>query len=759
VRARIYAGRAAYFSGDPLEAKVLLAEAVARGRAADREGKPVMLAVALSFFGYFQASGGAVEEGLTALQEAVAVATASGNPVQANEALSMQGNVCMGDGRYLDAKAAFEAILETCRHFELPYDELMARLNLAAALLELGRAPEALEHAEQVTAVSQARQRRFPEAFARAVAGRAHVQLGALATGEAELKAGLALAREIASRYLELHVLVPWADALVAMGRLPEANEALAEARRIATELHNTEHDGLLDRVEHRAALQAALAPDSPLAELAAVGERLADWSTRLRSADKVGDLAHALVLQATWAHRCSNLAPGVTWVDEALTLAEQAGLELVAAEALYVRARLSVAAAQVNSSVSGLIEAAVAGFAKAGDRAQALGDVRLDALCTAGALLAQGLVRELPPVARKLEALTEGLSPEHAAAFMAHPELQEVTRTLPPIMGLSREARDVLGLMASFDQAEDLPELLKRAVVTMVEFAGARRGFLLLFEDMDITHQVVYRMTPYEADDFSSSLAYQVLWTEEPLFVEDAQSDGHFAGQASIRALDLRSIVGVPLMVDGATVGVMIADSQYITASFGDFHLDLLMALARRVAGAIGVSRRREEEERRVAVSDMLERLAMATAGCVTLEEIMAPVAAEAIALTGSDRLCLVAGPDLACLAAFDSQGRTLDASAQAPSQSACRWVYEHGEPLHLHDALTSETFSAQKSVMALGLRTIHAVPVAYGGRTLGVLYLDDRSVGVEDPQVTKALQRVGAMVGAILTRRNLLA
>ena len=41
------------------------------------------------------------------------------------------------------------------------------------------------------------------------------------------------------------------------------------------------------------------------------------------------------------------------------------------------------------------------------------------------------------------------------------------------------------------------------------------------------------------EADEFSASLAYQVLWTEQPIFVEDAQSDRFFSQQASVRALD----------------------------------------------------------------------------------------------------------------------------------------------------------------------------------------------------------------------------
>ncbi|MDB5100471.1 MAG: two component, sigma54 specific, transcriptional regulator, Fis family, partial [Cyanobacteria bacterium RYN_339] len=593
---------------------------------------------------------------------------------------------------------------------------------------------------------------KFPEAYARAVAGRARIQLGELAGGAAELQAGLAIAREINSRYLELHAMVPWIDGLLALGRLTDAHEALASARTIATELKNTEHDLQLERLEAEAALQDALATDATLTTLAVVGERLAGWSTRLRGTARTGELAYALYLQALWALRCGDLPAGVTWTEEAAKLAEGKGLRLLVAKIAYVRAKLAAAACAVNSSVAGLVNAAVLGFADAGEAADELGDVRLDMLCRAGALSVQGLNSQLKVIARQLERLTEGLTPEQATAFMDHPDLREVMRALP-LAGISGAARDVIGLMARFDEESDLKTLLKRAVASMVVFAGAERGFLLLFDAMDVTHKVVYGMTADEADAFSSSLAYQVLWTEAPLFVEDAQTDSFFSRQASVLALDLRSVVGVPLTGDLGTIGVLITDSRKITLGFGDAHLELLAALAKRVAGAIGTANTREVEARQQALDALEARVQAATAGAADLEAFMAPVAAEALALTDADRLCLVVGPELQTRVAFDRAGHVLPAAEQAPSQSAVRWVYEQAQALHLHDALTAEGFSGKQSVMALGLRTIHAVPVTHAGQVLGVLYLDDKRVGTEDPHVMEALKRLGTMVGARLS------
>ena len=109
----------------------------------------------------------------------------------------------------------------------------------------------------------------------------------------------------------------------------------------------------------------------------------------------------------------------------------------------------------------------------------------------------------------------------------------------------------------------------------------------VLLLEDLDVTHKVYYGMSADDADEFSASLAYEILWRGRPMYVEDAQMDRYFRAQASVRALDLRSVVGVPLAVDGRVIGVMIGDSQQITSGFGDYHLELLEALARRVATA----------------------------------------------------------------------------------------------------------------------------------------------------------------------------
>ncbi|HEY9722617.1 MAG TPA: GAF domain-containing protein, partial [Oscillatoriaceae cyanobacterium] len=165
--------------------------------------------------------------------------------------------------------------------------------------------------------------------------------------------------------------------------------------------------------------------------------------------------------------------------------------------------------------------------------------------------------------------------------------------------------------------------------------------------------------------------------------------------------------------------------------------------------------ARRMERYKHGYAELECLHRLALATLGARTLDGLMGPIAVEAAALAGAERTVLLLGDDLDCRGAYDAGGRAI-AEAADVSHSIARWVYENGEPLHLLDAQSDDTFQVQKSVMALGLRTVLAVPVAHAGRRVGVLYLDNQRIVEVSPQALHTLARVGELVGAYLSRAD---
>jgi serine/threonine-protein kinase len=742
VRARLFAGRVGLFSGKNEVAITHLASAVRRAREAHL---PSLLARSLSFYGYLIASKDAARlaEGLGYLDEAIAINRELNDFTEMHEALNNQGNVYMTVGRLLDAKAVFEECLAITTRIGSANEAIFAHLNSGGVSLELGDLAAAQSHGRKGAELSRAQGRKFPEGYALGVEGLALVYRGELGTGAERLQVGLALSREIANKYLELNILAYWANALVQLGRFKEAGEAIAQAREIAAATSSDEHNAKFDRFESAIAVVQG-APDAAAKVEALVASA--------RTAAQPVALAHALRWQAERHVRQGDSDAAMPALNEAAGLAAANGLTMLQAELAYLRAR----ALQSGDTA----DAAAVHFGRAFDQARAIGYRILEILCQSGIGASDAAQREHRLEApRRMEALLAGLDEAEREAYLAWPERAEVLNTPAPA-GLEVSAdrlHHLTDLMAAITTQQDLGAVMQQALAAFVDIAGAERGFLLLYDGFEVAHQIFHGMSEEEGDAYSSTLAYQVLWSGEPVFVEDAQADAELGNKASIQALSLRSVLGMPLHDGHDVIGVMIADSQRINTRFSAADMDLALTLARQVAIAISNARRLERYKNGYEELEKLHGLALELLGVTTLEALMAPVSALAVELTGADRVFFLLGEELTIRAGVDAALRPLSLDTRDISSSISRWVYEKGEPLHLMDAASDDTFQVQKSVMALGLRTVFAVPIAHGGNRLGVLYLDNQRMVDANPVALRTLARVGEMVGAFVARQGL--
>ncbi|MDB5098928.1 MAG: protein kinase [Cyanobacteria bacterium RYN_339] len=692
VRARTSLGRVAYFGGESEAAREMLARATADARAA---GLVTQLAGALGLYGYLIGATDArrVDEALGVLDEAVAANQALGDAVEELEALNLRGNLLLASSRLAEAEAAFSAGLVVSQRVGLANEEIFAHLNLGAVALERGALAAARLHGRQAAMSAERQGRKFPLSFGRAVEGLARVFEGDLAGGQALLAEGLALAREINNRYVELAIQAYTAEALIELGRFAEAERALAAARELAASTGNDEQQARLARL----ALALAALTDAPDAE-----------------AQLAGPGVQALRWRAFWLLRQGRFDDAGQAAAEAAALANEAGLDLVEAAARLVEGRVALAAGDEQAAA----EAFDAGYVLAEGRGY------------------RALALALNHDDEGLAELAGGLEPAHEAAFLAHPE-----------RGAGRvqtgRVRQLAGLQASVSAEGGLAEVMHRAIAALVALADADRGFLFLYDGTSFTDQAFYGMSEHEADAYSGSLAFKALWSEVPIWVEDAQADAELGGSESVQALALRSVLGVPLLEGGRAIGVMLADSQRVNTRFGAQDLEIVEVLAGHVALAITQARRVERLEREKAELAAYARAAEAVVGLTALEDVFAAVATEALALTGAERALLLLGPDHTQVASHGPPG--------APSASAAGWVYERGEPLHLLDASSDEAFQAAESIQALGLRTILAVPV---GERQGVLYLDDRRITDRDEHVMAGLVRLGSLLATFLRR-----
>lgn len=76
------------------------------------------------------------------------------------------------------------------------------------------------------------------------------------------------------------------------------------------------------------------------------------------------------------------------------------------------------------------------------------------------------------------------------------------------------------------------------------------------------------------------------------PIITTNAQTDERFSTQESIAINQLRSIVCIPLVMRGKTVGVLYADNRYTQALFSDAMVPLLTAFGTQAAIAISNAR-----------------------------------------------------------------------------------------------------------------------------------------------------------------------
>ena len=138
-----------------------------------------------------------------------------------------------------------------------------------------------------------------------------------------------------------------------------------------------------------------------------------------------------------------------------------------------------------------------------------------------------------------------------------------------------------------------ELDEVLRIVMDNIVRLTKAERGFLMLRnEHGEMVTQVARN---WEQESIKSAEAatsrtvvQRVVETGEAIITTNAQEDQRFSGQASIVALNLRSILCVPLKVKSDLIGVVYADNRIRTGIFTEAERDLLVGFANQAAVAI---------------------------------------------------------------------------------------------------------------------------------------------------------------------------
>ena len=113
--------------------------------------------------------------------------------------------------------------------------------------------------------------------------------------------------------------------------------------------------------------------------------------------------------------------------------------------------------------------------------------------------------------------------------------------------------------------QEVELDDLLERSLDRLLIISGTDRGFLMLLEGGELEIKVQRNLHRQLESDIHLSMSsiHSVFETGEPIWVLNATDDEKLLGHQSIMKLELKTILCLPLTLQGKRIGVVYLDSK----------------------------------------------------------------------------------------------------------------------------------------------------------------------------------------------------
>ena len=154
---------------------------------------------------------------------------------------------------------------------------------------------------------------------------------------------------------------------------------------------------------------------------------------------------------------------------------------------------------------------------------------------------------------------------------------------------------REVLERALDVTTARGLEPVAQRVIDGMVQVVGAKRGFIGLTDARGRSWRflVARNMAHEDIDDpeqqVSTTIITDALANRMPVVVDDAGSDDAFSGQASVNALQLRSVACLPLLRDRRPFGFVYLDQPESSQLFDEAALTAVKAWLPLAAQSVG--------------------------------------------------------------------------------------------------------------------------------------------------------------------------
>jgi class 3 adenylate cyclase/putative methionine-R-sulfoxide reductase with GAF domain len=193
-------------------------------------------------------------------------------------------------------------------------------------------------------------------------------------------------------------------------------------------------------------------------------------------------------------------------------------------------------------------------------------------------------------------------------------------------------KALTVARVAETVNSSLELDVVLRRVLDIAVDVLGAQRGFVMIADERSgaLTLAAMHGLDRASLDSEemrpSHTAVRRVFESGETLITTDAQRDPRFNAQLSVRLLNLRSIICVPLTSKARRIGVVYLDSRVTPGLFTPQDPGLLIAFANQAALAIENARLFNDQRAQLREIMWLEELqakvlASITNGVITID------------------------------------------------------------------------------------------------------------------------------------------
>ena len=323
--------------------------------------------------------------------------------------------------------------------------------------------------------------------------------------------------------------------------------------------------------------------------------------------------------------------------------------------------------------------------------------------------------------------------------------ELRQRTAELSDALEQQTATSDVLKIVSS--SRGELQPVFDAMLANATRLCGASYGTMWLHENQGQMHMAARHGPLPEAFSekwrvgtlFSPSPSVptaRVFDTQQPVQVRDLKKDRAYSERdplavASVDVAGIRSLVAVPMLKDGVTIGAITVYRQEVRP-FTDKQIELVKNFAAQAVIAIENARLltelRKSLQQQTATADVLKVISRSTFDLQTVLDTLVESAARLCAVDQSV-IFLRDGEVLRLRASFGFPPEAVAyalAHPMLPNRgSATGRVALEGRPVHVKDVLADPEYSVTDYQQRFGYRTVLCVPLLREGSTIGVFAL----------------------------------